>query len=313
MKPKIAISIGDVNGVGPEIALQAHERIKEYCEPIYCIPSVIMQDAGLKIGLEQIDFDFLCIDFASDCPVEPGVVSAKSGELSFKSFKLATSYAKNGKADAVVTLPINKKAWEMAGVGYKGHTDALNDMFETKAIMALGCEEMFVALYTDHIPLKDVAEKIKKEPLTDFLVRLYEAGGYESVCVLGFNPHAGDDGVFGTEDDEIKEAVKAANEKIEKDIFEGPCPPDTAFTPKNREKYKVFVAMYHDQGLAPLKALYFDESINVSLGLPIVRTSVDHGTAFDIAYTLSASTKSYENAVKEAIRLSQKDKQETFL
>ena len=169
MKPKIAISIGDVNGVGPEIALQAHERIKEYCEPIYCIPSVIMQDAGLKIGLEQIDFDFLCVDFTTDCLVEPSVVSAKSGELSFKSFKLATSYAKNGKADAVVTLPINKKAWEMAGVGYKGHTDALNDMFETKAIMALGCEEMFVALYTDHIPLKEVAEKIKKEPINSLI------------------------------------------------------------------------------------------------------------------------------------------------
>ncbi len=312
MKPKIAISIGDINGVGAEIALEAHEQIFEICEPIYCAPRKIMEAVGLELGLEEIDFDFLCVDFASDCAIKPGVVSKESGELSFKSFKLAVSYAKSGKADAVVTLPINKKAWELAGVGYKGHTDALNDMFETKAIMALGCEEMFVALYTDHIPLKDVAEKIKKEPITDFLIRLHTAGDYESVCVLGFNPHAGDDGVFGSEDEEIKEAIKAANEKIGKDIFEGPYPPDTAFTPKNREKFKVFAAMYHDQGLAPLKALYFDESINVSLGLPIIRTSVDHGTAFDIAYTLSASTKSYENAVKEAVRLAGNKKQGTI-
>lgn len=313
MKPKIAISIGDINGVGPEIAIKAHEKIKEICEPIYCIPRAIMQEVGLKFGLEELDFDFLCVDFDFVCSIRAGEISADSGDLSFKSFKLALSYAKSGRAAAVVTLPINKKAWEMAGVPYKGHTDALSDMFGVPAIMMLGCEEMFVALYTDHLPLKDVAELIKKEPLQEFLLRFYKTGGFESIGVLGFNPHAGDDGVLGNEEDEIKAAIESANKQIGKEAFFGPLVPDVAFTPEAKGKYPAFVAMYHDQGLAPLKALHFDESINVSLGLPIVRTSVDHGTAYDIAYKLEASTKSYENAVKEAVRLASKDKQATFL
>lgn len=302
-KPKIAISIGDVNGVGPEIAIQAHEKIKEICEPIYCAPRALMGEVALKIGIEELDFDFLCVDFNFECILRPGEAAADSGKLSYKSFKLAASYAKNGKADAIVTLPINKKAWEMAGVPYVGHTDALSDMFGERGIMMLGCEELFVALYTDHIPLKDVVEKIKKEPIEQFLIRFYKASGFESVGVLGLNPHAGDGGVLGGEEDEIKAAIDSANKIIDKDVFMGPLVPDTAFTPKNRERFKRFVAMYHDQGLAPLKALYFEESINATLGLPIIRTSPDHGTAYDIAYTLSASTKSYENAVKEAVRL----------
>lgn len=312
-KPKIAISIGDINGVGPEIAIQAHEKIKEICDPIYCVPRGLMDEIALKIGIEELDFDFLCVDFNFECVLRPGEAAADSGEISYKSFKLATSYAKNGKADAVVTLPINKKAWEMAGVPYVGHTDALSDMFAEKGIMMLGCEGMFVALYTDHIPLADVAALIKKEPLCDFLIRFHKAGGFESVGVLGFNPHAGDGGVLGSEEDEIKAAIEAANKQIGKEVFFGPLVPDVAFTPKSKGKYAAYVAMYHDQGLAPLKALHFYESINVTLGLPIIRTSPDHGTAYDIAYTLSANTKSYENAVKEAIRLSSKDKKESFV
>lgn len=312
-KPKIAISIGDINGVGPEIAMQAHDKIKEICEPVYCVPRALMDEAALKLGIEELDFDFLCVDFDFACMIKGGEVAADSGELSFKSFKLATSYAKNGRADAVVTLPINKKAWEMAGVPYVGHTDALSDTFGEKGIMMLGCEEMFVALYTDHIPLADVAALIKKEPLTEFLTKFYKAGGFESIGVLGFNPHAGDDGVLGGEESEIKAAIEAANRELGKEIFFGPLVPDVAFTPDAKGKYSAYVAMYHDQGLAPLKALHFDESINVTLGLPIIRTSPDHGTAYDIAYTLSANTKSYENAVKEAVRLACKDKKESFV
>lgn len=313
MKPKIAISIGDINGIGPEIAIRAHEKIKEICEPVYCVPRALMDEVALKFGIEELDFDFLCVDFDFSCMIRPGEAAADSGELSYKSFKLAVGYAKSGRTDAVVTLPINKKAWEMAGVPYRGHTDALSDMFGKRGIMMLGCEELFVALYTDHVPLKEVASLIKKEPIAQFLEEFYKAGGFESVGVLGFNPHAGDGGVLGDEDGEIEAAIKEANKTIGKEVFEGPLVPDTAFTPKNREKYKTYAAMYHDQGLAPLKALHFDESINVTLGLPIVRTSVDHGTAYDIAYKLEANTKSYENAVKEAVRLAAKDKKESFV
>jgi 4-hydroxythreonine-4-phosphate dehydrogenase len=312
LKPKIAISIGDINGVGAEIAIKAHAKIKEICEPVYCIPSEAIERVAALLGTE-LDFDFLCVDFANECGIHPGEIYADSGDLSFKSFKLAVSYAKNGKAAAIVTLPINKKAWELAGINYKGHTDALSDIFECNAIMMLGCEKLFVALYTDHMPLKDVAEKIKKEPITKFLEAFYKTSGFERIGVLGFNPHAGDGGVLGDEEQEIKTAIDEANDRIGKEIFFGPLVPDVAFTEGSRSDYAAYVAMYHDQGLAPLKALHFDESINVSLGLPIIRTSPDHGTAYDIAYKNAASTKSYENAVKEAVRLTTKDKQATFL
>lgn len=313
MKPKIAISIGDINGIGPEIAIRAHEKIKEICEPVYCVPRALMDEAALKFGIEELDFDFLCVDFDFSCAIRPGEAAADSGELSYKSFKLAVSYAKSGRADAVVTLPINKKAWEMAGVPYRGHTEALSDMFGKRGIMMLGCEELFVALYTDHVPLKEVASLIKKEPIAQFLEEFYKAGGFESVGVLGFNPHAGDGGVLGDEEEEIKAAIDIANKTVGKELFFGPLVPDVAFTPRSKGKYAAYVAMYHDQGLAPLKALHFDESINVTLGLPIIRTSPDHGTAYDIAYKLEANTKSYENAVKEAVRLATKDKKESFV
>jgi len=291
LKPRIAISIGDINGVGAEIALKAHGSIKEICEPVYCIPSAIIEKAAVLLGID-VEFDFLCVDFANECVIRPGEISADSGDLSFKSFKLAVSYAKNDKAAAIVTLPINKKAWELAGINYKGHTDALSDMFGCDAIMMLGCEKLFVALYTDHIPLKDVAEKIKKEPIVKFLEAFYKTSGFERIGVLGFNPHAGDGGVLGDEEKEIKAAIDEANNRIGKEIFFGPLVPDVAFTEGARGDYAAYVAMYHDQGLAPLKALHFDESINVSLGLPIIRTSPDHGTAYNIAYKGEASTKS---------------------
>jgi 4-hydroxythreonine-4-phosphate dehydrogenase len=179
--------------------------------------------------------------------------------------------------------------------------------------MMLGCEELFVALYTDHVPLKEVASLIKQEPIAQFLEEFYKAGGFESVGVLGFNPHAGDGGVLGSEEEEIKAAIEMANKTVGKELFFGPLVPDVAFTPHSKGKYAAYVAMYHDQGLAPLKALHFDESINVTLGLPIIRTSPDHGTAYDIAYKLEANTKSYENAVKEAVRLATKDKKESFV
>lgn len=313
MKPKIAISIGDINGVGLELAINAHEKIKEICEPVYFVPRELAEEGALMLGNEYLDFDFLCIGFDAKCDIKTGKVSADSGELSYRSFKLAANYVKAGKADALVTLPINKKAWEVAGVQYVGHTDALSDMFGKKGIMMLGCEKLFVALYSDHVPLASVAELIRTEPLTKFLQEFYTASGFERIGVLGFNPHAGDEGVLGNEESEIKAAIEAANKVVGKEVFFGPLVPDTAFTENARSNYDAYVAMYHDQGLAPLKALYFDESINVTLGLPIIRTSPDHGTAYDKAYKNEASTKSYENAVKEAVRLATKDKKESFV
>ena len=193
----------------------------------------------------------------------------------------------------------------MGGIKYVGHTDMLRDYFKKDAIMMLGCEEMFVALYTEHIPLRDVGKYLHEDKLTQFFLDFFNATKASKVGVLGLNPHAGDDGVLGDEEQVITKAINNVNALLNQDIFIGPLVPDIAFTPHIRKSHQYFVAMYHDQGLAPLKALYFDKSINVSLNLPIIRTSVDHGTAFDIAYqNKNSNNTSYINAIKEAIKLS---------
>lgn len=302
---RVAISIGDLNGIGIEIALKSHNIIKEYCNPTYCINKTMLNRASQLLKLE-IPNDFEIVDeLQNDFEIEPSKISKASGRFSYDSFLKAIELAKDKRVDAIVTLPINKEAWFEAGIKYKGHTEALRDIFQLDAIMMLGCEKMFVALYTEHIPLKDVINEIKEYKLSHFLINLYKNLKEPNIAVLGINPHCGDNGVLGGEDKIIKEAIVKANHILKGEIFKGPLVPDIAFTPRNREKFKYFVAMYHDQGLAPLKALYFDESINISLNLPIIRTSVDHGTAFDIAYqNRNPNNLSYLNAIKEAIRFS---------
>lgn len=307
---QIAISVGDLNGVGFEILLKAHDSIKQICRPLYCINYSMAQQA-CALFKTQIPNDFHMVKVSGEFVIRPGKVDAQSGKYSFDSFTTAVSLAKSQAVDAIVTLPIHKEAWNIAGISYVGHTDALRDMFGSEAIMMLGCEKLYVALYTEHIPLRDVPSKIERHTLSAFLVRLYLATGEERIAVLGLNPHAGDHGVLGNEESEIETAIMLANQRIGKEVFFGPIVPDIAFTPSFRAHTKMIAAMYHDQGLAPLKALYFDESINVSLGLPIVRTSVDHGTAFDIAYQQKASTQSYVNAIKAALHFV--EKRETVL
>jgi len=237
---------------------------------------------------------------AKSFKIKPGVVSKKSGAYSFASFKKAIKLAKSGKVEAICTLPINKEAWSKAGIDYKGHTEVLRDSFKKDAIMMLGCPKMYVALFTEHIPLKDVPKQIKTKKLTKFLLDLNKSlNTQKQIAVLALNPHAGDNGVLGNEEQKIKKAINKANKKLGFKQYTNPIVPDIAFTPNFRKNYQYFVAMYHDQGLAPLKALYFEEGINVSLNLPILRTSVDHGTAFDIAYKgAKLNLKSYINAIE---------------
>ena len=301
---KVAISIGDLNGIGIQLALENHNAVKTLVEPIYCIDRYMLEQAANKLALPIPD-DFITVEpFADPFTIQPGTVDAASGAYSYGSFVHAVALARAGRVDAVTTLPIHKKAWELAGIEYKGHTDALRDFFDADAIMMLGCPEMYVALFTEHIPLHDVSKAINETDLTRFLIDLYRtAKPTSTVAVLGLNPHAGDDGVLGDEENIIKQAIHNANGEVRRGggtpTYEGPLVPDIAFTPHIRSRYTYYVAMYHDQGLAPLKALYFDEGINISLNLPILRTSVDHGTAFDIAYQeRKVQPQSYLNAVK---------------
>ena len=301
---KIAISVGDLNGIGIQLILENHYKIKTIIEPLYCIDKVMLEEASKLLNL-SIPNDFNSVEKINKTfKIEPSKVTKESGAYAFSSFKKAIELTKNREVDGIMTLPIHKKAWELAGVKYKGHTDALRDFFKADAIMMLGSPKMYVALYTEHIPLHKVSKEVKNvKKLTSFLIDFYLSIGEnlrenESIALLGLNPHAGDDGVLGDEEKNIIEATKIVHKIIGRDVYSKPLVPDVAFTPNSRRNYRYFVAMYHDQGLAPLKALYFDEGINISLNLPIIRTSVDHGTAFDIAYKNSKlNNLSYLNAI----------------
>lgn len=302
-KPTIAISVGDLNGVGIELALLNHEKITSLCQPIYCINQTLLQQATALLNI-AVPSDFSTYETQGEFKIVPAKVCEQSGKYSFDSFVDAIKLTQAKKAQAVVTLPINKESWSKAQIAYKGHTDFLRDYFKKDAIMMLGCPKMFVALYTEHTALKNVPSLIQIPKLVNFLLDFYECvKPQKQVALLGLNPHASDNGVLGNEEEIIKEAVQWVNKQLNKEVFTEPLVPDTAFTSFNRKKYQHFVAMYHDQGLIPLKTLYFEESINISLNLPIIRTSVDHGTAFDIAYEKKAHAKSYLNAVKEAVKL----------
>ncbi len=301
-KTRIAISIGDINGVGVEIALKTHTQISHLCHPLYCIGDTMLQQAADLLKM-NIPVDFETVDVPGYFTIKPGSVTKESGKYSYDSFMKAIVLAEQGEADAITTMPIHKEAWSLAGLSYKGHTDLLRRHFNRDAIMMLGCESLYVALYTEHIPLREVPDFITEAKLTPFLLDLHHEIGNHNIAVLGLNPHAGDNGVLGDEETAITASIKKANAAIGQEIFTGPIVPDIAFTPAFRKNHTYMVAMYHDQGLAPLKALYFDESVNISLNLPIIRTSVDHGTAFDIAYMHQAKTLSYINALKAAIEL----------
>lgn len=353
---KIAISIGDINGIGMQILLLAHDEVCKICEPFYFIHHTLFAKVSelLKIKtknpinlvhfsnglnnhfafiekksnlniyefISKLDFD---VDVFFD--LNPANLDEKSGLYSYLSFQAASNCAL-GILDALVTLPINKKTWQMAGINYKGHTEALRAFFQKEAIMMLGCSKLFVALFTEHIALKEVYKEIKAYKLAKFLIDFHKCTLFENIGVLAFNPHASDNGVIGgLEELEIKKAIKMANiflnhqnmdlKKLENDEFlsnfadekgvflNSPLVADTAFTPFSLQKCHILVSMYHDLALAPLKALYFEESVNISLNLPIIRTSVDHGTAYDRAYkNEKISLKSYMQAFKSALYFS---------
>ena len=171
---KVAISIGDLNGIGIQLALENHHEVSKIVDPIYCIDTEMLQQASEKLKL-PIPENFQTIEkVAPTFDIQPGIVSKESGKYAYESFNKAVIMADLKKVDAICTLPIHKKAWELADVHYKGHTDALRDFFDADAIMMLGCDEMYVALFTEHIPLKEVAGSINEKRLTKFLLDFYK-------------------------------------------------------------------------------------------------------------------------------------------
>ncbi|MGB7325611.1 MAG: 4-hydroxythreonine-4-phosphate dehydrogenase PdxA [Rubripirellula sp.] len=309
--PRIAISIGDAAGVGPELAIACAglAEITASCQPILYGPRNVLDRIAseMKLDLSAEVLDVGDIDAAS---IVPGKFSAATGKASFDAFDRAIADAMGGRVDAIVTGPIQKEAWYDAGIRFPGHTEVLADRTGVdNACMMLTSDIISCILVTIHIPLADVAKSISVDSIlrairlgADALSRREKRPARVTVC--GLNPHAGENGLIshGEETQFIIPAVQAARELgIE---VTGPLPPDTAFTPTVRAATDVYVCMYHDQGLIPLKALAFDDAVNVTLGLPVVRTSVDHGTAMDIAWQGKANRTSMMAAIEMAIDLS---------
>jgi 4-hydroxythreonine-4-phosphate dehydrogenase len=261
------------------------------------------------------------LELSSDCQItdvgnidldqlQPGQTTAQTGQASFDAFDLAVADAMAGQVDAVVTGPIQKEAWHQAGIAFSGHTELLADRTGAPDVcMMLTSKEISCVLATIHIALADVPGALT----IDSIVRAIRLGSQAMahrldraprVTVCGLNPHAGEHGLFshGEEAEIIEPAIQlAGSQGID---VTGPLPPDTAFTPAIRKRTDVYVCMYHDQGLIPLKALAFDDAVNVTLGLPIVRTSVDHGTALDLAWQGAANHHSMLEAIEMAVDLS---------
>ncbi|HYE05790.1 MAG TPA: 4-hydroxythreonine-4-phosphate dehydrogenase PdxA [Planctomycetota bacterium] len=308
MRP-IAITVGDPAGIGPEIALKAvrDPEVLACCAPVLVGHRALLARVADRLGLSVPDVvvePALRLDAAS---IEPGIVSAAAGAAGAAAVELAIDGCRDGRFAAMVTCPLNKRALAMAGVPFPGHTELLAARCGVRGeVMMLYDEAIAVALVTVHQGLATVAAALEPARivatgrlLAQALARL--RGRPARLAVLGFNPHAGEGGLFGDEERAIAPAVY---ELLQLGIdAEGPLPPDTAFTPANRERFDGYVCMYHDQGLIPFKALAFAEGVNVTLGLPITRTSVDHGTAFDIAWQGVADHRNLVAAIRLAARL----------
>jgi 4-hydroxythreonine-4-phosphate dehydrogenase len=286
--PRIAITVGDPAGIGPEIAVKAaaDPRVREVCEPILYGPH---DGRALKRFVA-------------------GTLSAGAGRAAYEAIVAAVGDARRGAVDAIATAPVNKEAFALAGLPWKGHTDLLAHLTGTPRVaMMFYADALRVVLATIHVPLKDVPRLLTQDLLESVIAlsaRELPRFGYPtpSLALAGLNPHAGEHGVIGGEEDAVLGPAVAACRSRGVNIS-GPWPADTIFVRASRGEFDAVIACYHDQGLIPVKLLAFGRAVNVTLGLPIIRTSVDHGTAFDIAGRGRADHSSLVEAVRLAARL----------
>lgn len=321
-KIKVGITLGDINGIGPEVVIKAlsDNRILQSCTPIIYGSSKTLNFHNKSISSEP--FHFLSIKDADEAKekkvnvvqtwndeptIQFGQANVIGGKHAFLSLEKATQDLAVNKIDVLVTAPISKETIIQAGFEFIGHTEYLADMSGVEeALMIMVAEEMRVALVTTHVALKTVSEQLTREKVLNKIVQLNQCLQADfgkrkpRIAVLGMNPHAGENGKMGTEEQEI--ILPAINQAREKGILAfGPFPADGLFGSESRSQYDAVLAMYHDQGLTPFKALAFDSGVNYTAGLPIVRTSPDHGTAFDIAGKGIASESSFRHALYQAM------------
>jgi 4-hydroxythreonine-4-phosphate dehydrogenase len=287
-KPRIGITVGDPAGIGPEIAVKAaaDARVLDVCTPILYGPH---EPEALRAF-----------------PV--GQLSAEAGRVAYDAIVAAVADARAGRIAAIATAPINKEAFALAGLPWKGHTDLLAHLTATPRVaMMFYAEQLRVVLATIHVPIADVPRLLTRalvDDIIDLTATEMPRFGYPRprLALAGLNPHAGEHGVIGGEDEAVlRPAVEAA--RARGIGITGPWPGDTVFARATRGEFDAVIACYHDQGLIPVKLLAFGSAVNVTLGLPIVRTSVDHGTAFDIAGTGVADASSLVEAIRLAATL----------
>ncbi|WP_067727616.1 4-hydroxythreonine-4-phosphate dehydrogenase PdxA [Oceanobacillus damuensis] len=325
-KPIIGITMGDAAGVGPEVIVKSllNEKVYEQSQPfVIGDAKMLKRAAGIlnsDITIKQIsgDADFSSVHFGEiacyDLDLLPadlpfGEVSSAAGDAAFQYLKTAIELANAGKIDAICTAPLNKEALHKGGHKYPGHTEILAELTDTKEFsMMLSSPKLKVIHVTTHVGLLDAINMIKPERVQKVIELAHETlskSGIKQpkIGVCGINPHAGENGLFGYGEEEEK-IIPAIERATENGInVEGPLPADTLFFRAQRGDFDIVVAMYHDQGHGPIKVLGLEAGVNITVGLPIIRTSVDHGTAFDIAGKGIVDERSMLEALRQAIEL----------
>ena len=287
-RPRIAITVGDPAGIGPEVSLKAAADAR-----VQAVAEVLMYGPSSEAEL---------------APFAAGHVSADAGRSAYQTIERAVADVQAGRADALVTAPINKEAFAEAGLAWRGHTELLAHLTGAKqAVMMFHSDVLRVVLATVHVPLAEVPALLTRN-LIEATIRLAAAElprfGFPEprLAMAGLNPHAGEHGLLGCEDEQVLRPAVEVCRRAGINVV-GPLPADTLFVRATRGEYDAVVACYHDQGLIPAKLAAFGKTVNVTLGLPIIRTSVDHGTAFDIARQDVADPSSMVEAVLLAARL----------
>ncbi|MDW6004760.1 4-hydroxythreonine-4-phosphate dehydrogenase PdxA [Vibrio mangrovi] len=322
----IGITMGDPAGIGPEIIMKALATPLLSGRKCIVIGSAeilhLVQDKGLSPALdihtiEQVEDAVFAPDVVNviDIPLtDPaafrfGEVQAQAGDLAYRCIKKATELAMNDEISAVATAPLNKEALHLAGHHYPGHTELLAHLTGTKDFaMVLYTDTLKVIHVSTHISLLNFLKNLSQERVATVIGiadSFMKKAGFEHprIAVAGVNPHAGENGLFGEEENTILNPVIQAMQEKGLDVS-GPCPPDTVFLQTKQGQYDIVVAMYHDQGHIPLKLMGFYDGVNITAGLPFFRTSADHGTAFDIAWTGKANPESMITSVELAVKLS---------
>lgn len=325
MNRKIIVGItqGDGNGIGYEVIIKslADERMLDMCTPVIYGSSKLFGFYRKTVhNIEQMPTNVITsvndikpkmINIINCLPdnvyVEPGQSTPESAKCALKALECAVQDAKKGKIDVLVTAPFNKKAMNMEGFGFTGHTEFLEKQFGVKeVVMLMVADQLKVAVATQHIPLRDVPKSLNTDMLVEKLSLMkasleQDFGIYDpKIAVLGLNPHCGDGGLIGEEEQNIILPAVQKAQKMGIMAF-GPYSPDGFFGLGNYSRYDAILAMYHDQGLTPFKALAFELGVNYTAGLPIVRTSPDHGTAYELAGRDEADPRSMISAIYTAI------------